>query len=96
MLYSFLRVALVWYFFKMQPFTRNCLWILLITIGTFAIVRFIPVIQNKYISICLNSAVIGIIYMGLILFFRFSPEINNMAFKITGWKYLKTDKSMFE
>ena len=94
--YSFLRVGLVWYFFKMQPFTLNCFWILLITIGTFIVVHFIPLFYNKYISMCINSAVIGVLYMGLILFFRFSPEINNMAFKITGWKYLKTDKSIFD
>lgn len=94
--YSFLRVGLVWYYFKMQPFTLNSLWILLITAGTFCIVRLIPVIHNKYISMCINSAVIGVLYMGCILYFRFSPEINSMAFKITGWKYLKSDKSMFE
>ncbi len=74
-IYSFLRVGLVWHFFKMQPFTLDCLWILLITIGTYFIVHFIPVLPNKYISICLNSAVIGIIYIGLMLFFKFSPEI---------------------
>ncbi|HTA26395.1 MAG TPA: oligosaccharide flippase family protein [Bacteroidia bacterium] len=93
--YSFLRVGLVWYFFKLQPFTLNCLWILLITIATFGIVYFIPLIYNKYISICINSIVIGVVYMGLIIFFRFSPEVNSIAFKITKWKYLKPDKSMF-
>jgi len=94
--YNSLRLAFVWYNFKMQPFTLNCLWILLITIGTFGVVHFIPFIYNKYVSICINSAVIGVLYMGCILFFRFSPEINNMVYKVTGWKYLHTDKSMFE
>ena len=95
--YNLLRLIFVWYNFKMQPFTLDCLWVLLISIGTLAIVHFIPFIGNKYISICINSAVIGIIYMGCMLFFRFSPEINNMAYKYTGWKYLKVDseKSMF-
>lgn len=94
--YNFLRVVFVWYHYKMQPFTLKCLWILLITTGTWAIVHFIPFLFNKYISICINSAVIVIIYMGFMLFSRFSPEINNMVFKITGWKHLKTDKSIFE
>ncbi len=96
--YNLLRLAFVWYNFKMQPFTLNCLWILLITAGTWGIIHFMPFIINKYISICINSAIIGIIYMGCILLFRFSPEINNMAFKLTGWKYLKMDseKDMFE
>jgi len=95
--YNCLRMGFVWYNFNMQPFTRNCLWVLLITIGTFSVARFIPFIINKYISICINSAIIGILYMGCILLFRFSPEINNMVYKFTGWKYLKTDvdKSMF-
>ena len=94
--YNFLRMGFVWYNFKMQPFTLNCLWVLLITIGTLYIIHFIPFIKNKYFSICINSFVIGVIYAGLILFFRFSPEINNMVYKFTGWKYLKSDKSIFE
>jgi len=97
-LYNLLRLVFVWVNFKMQPFTLNCLWILLITIGTLCMVHFIPFIINKYVSICINSAVIGIIYVGCILLFKFSPEINNIAFKFTGWKYLKMDseKDMFE
>jgi len=96
--YNFLRLAFVWYNFKMQPFTLNCVWILLITIGTLLLVHFIPFLYNKYISICINSAIIVIIYGGSILLFKFSPEINAMAYKYTGWRYLKPDsgKSMFE
>ncbi len=93
--YNILRLAFVWYNFKMQPFTLNCLWTLLITIGTLAIIHFIPFVYNKYVSICVNSILGGIIYMGLIVLFRFSPEINNMLYKITGWKYLQSDKSAF-
>jgi len=96
-IFNILRLAFVWFNFKMQPFTLNCLWILLITIFTLGVVHFIPFVINKYVSICMNSAVIGIIYIGLILFFRFSPDINNMVYKFTGWKYLKvdTDQSLF-
>lgn len=96
--YNFLRLAFVWYNFKMQPFTINCLWILLITIGSLCIVHFIPFIINKYVSICINSAVIGFIYGGSILLFKFSPDINNMVYKYTRLKFLKIDseKSMFE
>jgi O-antigen/teichoic acid export membrane protein len=90
--YNLLRVIFVWHNFKMQPFTRNCLWVLLITIGTLGIIHFVPFLYNKYISICINSAIIGIVYMGSILLFKFSPDINNMVYKYTGWKYLKTDK----
>lgn len=97
-IYNLLRVLFVWYNFRMQPFTRNCLWVLLITVGTFIIVHFIPFVINKYISICINSAVVITVYMGFILYFKFSPEINNMAYKYTRWKYLKTDidKPAFE
>ncbi|HTA27586.1 MAG TPA: oligosaccharide flippase family protein [Bacteroidia bacterium] len=97
-IYNILRLIFVWVNFKMQPFTWNCLWILLITTGTLSIIHFIPFIINKYISICVNSAIIGIIYMGCILLFKFSPEINNMTYKYTGLKFLKMDseKDMFK
>lgn len=97
--YNFLRLGFVWYNFKMQPFTLNCLWVAVITIGVLYIVHFIPFIKNKYISICINSAVISILYGGLILLFKFSPDINNLVYKYTGWKFLKIDSdksSMFE
>jgi len=95
--YNAIRVGFVLYHFRMQPFTLNCLSILLITAGALIAVNFIPFVINKYVSICINSAFIGVIYGGAMLFFRFSPEINNLAYTLTGWKYLKmdSDKAMF-
>jgi hypothetical protein len=92
-------VAFVWYNFKMQPFRLNCLWVLLITIGILSIAHYLPFIINKYVSICINSAIIGTLYMGAILLFKFSPDINNLVYKYTGLKLLKADSdksSMFE
>jgi len=89
--YNLLRVLFVWYNFSMQPFNLDCLWVLLITIGTLCIVHFIPFIINKYVSICINSFIIAVIYGGVILFFGFSPEINTIVYKYTKWSRLKRD-----
>jgi len=90
-IYNLMRMFFVWYNFKMQPFNLDCLWVLLITIGTLCIIHFIPFIINKYISICINSIIIAVIYGGVMLFFGFSPEMNNIVYKYTKWSRLKRD-----
>lgn len=89
--YNIMRLLFVWYNFKMQPFNLDCLWVLLITIGSLCIIHFVPFIMNKYVSMCINSFIIAVIYGGAILLFGFSPELNNIVYKYTGWSRLKRD-----
>ena len=88
-IYNILRMLFVWYNFKMQPFNLNCLWVLLITIGTLCIVHFVPFVVNKYVSICINSLIITVLYGGTILLFGFSPEMNAIVYKYTKWSRFK-------
>jgi O-antigen/teichoic acid export membrane protein len=83
------RVWFVQYFFKMQPFTLNCLWILLLTAAVWVISLFIPQTGNKYVNAVMNSAIIGLAYALPVLLLKLSPDVNKLAYGITGLKFLK-------
>ena len=82
-LYNILRVLFVYYYYHIQPFTLNCVWVLLITIIVWMIAAQIPSFNNKYIDISLRSSVITILYGGAILYFRLSDDINDLVYSYT-------------
>ncbi|HXP48806.1 MAG TPA: polysaccharide biosynthesis C-terminal domain-containing protein, partial [Bacteroidia bacterium] len=78
-----LRLLFVQYHYKMQPFTLNCLWVLLITILVWAIASQIPTVHNKYFDILLRSTVMVVLYGGAVLYFKLSTDINDLIYSYT-------------
>lgn len=62
--------------FGLQPFGREHLWILLMSIGCLLIGLYLPVIKNVYIDMVYRSIIIGIIYTALAYFLKISADIN--------------------
>jgi O-antigen/teichoic acid export membrane protein len=86
-LYNFLRLGFVYYYYRMQPFTLDCLKVLFITVIVWLITAQIPSFNNKYIDIGLRSSVITILYGGAILFFKLSSDINDLVYSYTKIKF---------
>ena len=86
--YNLARVFFVRLFFKMQPFTINCLWILLITILIWILSVFLPHFENRYVNLVFCSAIISILYVGAVLLLKLSPDVNRIAYNITKLKFL--------
>jgi O-antigen/teichoic acid export membrane protein len=86
-LYNLLRLAFVYYYYRMQPFTLNCLWVLLITIVVWAIAAQIPTFHNKYIDITVRSIVMTVLYGGAVLYFKLSSDVNALVYNYTKIKY---------
>jgi len=86
-LYNLLRLAFVKYHYKMQPFTLNCLWVLVITVIVWAIAEQIPTFHNKYIDIAVRSIVMIVLYGGAILYFKLSSDVNDLVYSYTKIKY---------
>lgn len=83
-----LRLIFVQYFFKMQPFTYNCIWVLAVTLAAWGIVSVIPTASNKFVDMGVKSVAITILYGAGILFFRLSPDVNQLVYNITKLKFL--------
>lgn len=84
-LFNILRLLFVQHFFKIQPFVINNLWVLLIGVGTFFLNSFLPVMGNVYSDMLIRSVLITAVFLGPVLYFKLTPEMNGFAVK-----YLKT------
>ena len=74
----------------MQPFTINCLWVLVITIAVWVIAAQIPRLHSKYIDIAVRSVVMTVLYGGAILYFKLSSDVNDLVYSYTKIKYFAT------
>jgi O-antigen/teichoic acid export membrane protein len=82
-LYNVLRLIFVYYYYRMQPFTLNCLWVLLITVIVWAIASQIPRMHNKYFDIVVKSTVMVVLYGGAVLYFKLSSDVNDLIYSYT-------------
>ncbi|WP_258104018.1 lipopolysaccharide biosynthesis protein [Marinoscillum sp. MHG1-6] len=77
------RLIIVYDKFKIHPFDKHTVTILLLGLFTFTIGTLIPQFQYPIISIMLNSTVISIIYLGGLIIIKPSQEINQIFLKIS-------------
>ncbi|HRN41206.1 MAG TPA: polysaccharide biosynthesis C-terminal domain-containing protein [Vicingus sp.] len=91
LLYSTLKIILVNSMLKLNQFNSNYISILGITIFITIIFYFKPIFfSNNFLEIIANSTIISIIFIGGILTFKTSNEINDFV-KNNLKKYLKTN-----
>lgn len=76
-IYNLCRLGFVSYNFKMQPFTVNCLWILLLGIFCLAINYVIPQQKNIYIDGICRTVPLVVIFGSATLYFKLSTDIND-------------------
>ncbi len=84
--YTLLKFIFVLIAFKMQPFTKKSIYVLLIAIFTYVLVCFVPdisydfsIIQiNYFINIIAKSSIIVLVFMGLTIYFNVSKELNSL------------------
>lgn len=62
-LYSLLRIFIVWYYYKLNPFTKEVFIISLLTLIVFAIAFFVPVPDNSLLAIIVRSVLATLIYV---------------------------------
>jgi O-antigen/teichoic acid export membrane protein len=67
--------------FRLQPFTSNTFWVLLLACITWISVFYLPQQNNNLLNITINSGLILILFLGPILIFRLSPDISTLFSK---------------
>ena len=80
-LYNFFRFIFIWMKFKMQPFDKSTLMILLVSAIIFFAIYLIPDLGNKYANILIRSALIAMLYLVAILKMNLSEDIKNQITK---------------
>ncbi|MDN5286281.1 MAG: hypothetical protein JWR38_2555 [Mucilaginibacter sp.] len=64
--------------FKLQPFTKVHVWILLMSIICLLTGLYLPVLKNVYADMVYRSIIVGVVYTGLAYFLKISADINNI------------------
>jgi O-antigen/teichoic acid export membrane protein len=76
-LYSLLRIYLVWYYYKLNPFNRDVLKIFILSISVFFIAYFLPVPDNAFLAIIFRSILSTVLYIYIVIKLGLVKELYN-------------------
>ncbi|MFM9026739.1 MAG: lipopolysaccharide biosynthesis protein, partial [Bacteroidota bacterium] len=82
-LYNSMLLFSVWRFFRIQPFDKDNLRLLLVFGITFTLSRFLFIINNPFASIFVNTSVVTIVYCGLVWVAGLAPDLKN---QLMSWR----------
>jgi O-antigen/teichoic acid export membrane protein len=71
-----LRFLLLYFIYKMQPYDRNTLKLILVAVIAFLPGYFIPYLNNLFIDIAVRSGIVASLFILLIFITEATPEIN--------------------
>ncbi|MBY5959915.1 polysaccharide biosynthesis C-terminal domain-containing protein [Membranicola marinus] len=85
-LYNLLKFVFVWKKFDMQPFSWKHVWVLLIGILAYLVGHFIPKTGYLLLTIALKSGITLSIIASLVLYFKISPDLNQLIYRLLKWR----------
>jgi len=74
-IFNSVRFFYIWKLFRLQPFTKNTLYAILIAVVCVSIVHFVPVMPNLYLDILVRSAIFVLLFATSILYFNVSEDL---------------------
>jgi len=77
-LYNAVKMAFVWIRLGVQPFAWNNVKMLGIGAGVLTTGLYLPAFSNVFVDIIVRSALITVLFMGGVLFFRVSNDVNGL------------------
>ena len=77
--YNFISVLLVWFKFRLQPFSLRTVYTLLAGALAFILVYFIPKTGLPLLDIVIHSGLYVVIFGSMAYYFRFSPDLNDFG-----------------
>ncbi len=77
-LFNVVKFLYIWAKFKIQPFTLNTFYVLLIACIAYLAGYFTPGIGFSIIDLVVRSLVISAVFVGPILYFRLSEDLNDL------------------
>jgi O-antigen/teichoic acid export membrane protein len=81
-IFNTMRTAFVFFKFGFLPFSVGMAKAIVIGLATLAVAMVIPDIQNVYVNIVVKSAVVTILFPGLVYALRVSEDINDFFWKV--------------
>jgi len=88
-IFNVLKGVYIWYRFKMQPFTPQTAYLLIIGLLCFVPVYLLPETSIPFLNIVIKSIIFGGMYTYLVYRFDISEDFNSLVEKGMGMIYLK-------
>jgi O-antigen/teichoic acid export membrane protein len=76
--YNFTRYIYIWFLFRLQPYTKANLIVVLVGAGCFLITWLIPFIRNIYVDSVIKTGVFAFLYTFFIIRLKVSEDITNL------------------
>ncbi|MEM6967418.1 MAG: polysaccharide biosynthesis C-terminal domain-containing protein, partial [Bacteroidota bacterium] len=80
-IFNISKLIFIWVNFKMQPFTFTTLKILCVVGFCWSVIYFVSFNFHPIINIILRSTLLTVLYGSIILYFKISPDVNEMLYK---------------
>ena len=77
--YNFGRLMVVWYFYKLHPFTAKMLVVVVLMVGTLAVNFLIPQIEPHFLDAIIRVAVCSLLYFTAAYFLKISADLNKFV-----------------
>ncbi len=81
-LYNVLKVIVVQWKFKMQPFSYQSLLLIILGMATLALNTIIPNLSNWFFDAIYRTIILALVYGGILLYFQLVPDLNNTLKKV--------------
>jgi len=82
LLFNITKFLIIYLNLGLQPYNLKFVYVLIIGILTYLLVRFLPELSNFYLNIVWISGITTVIFMAPVLIFKISPDINELYNKI--------------
>ncbi|NBW70168.1 MAG: hypothetical protein EBR32_01965 [Bacteroidetes bacterium] len=76
--YNIIKTIFVWWAFKIQPFSIQTIYILLLGLLSYFLGQFLVFGLHPILEILFRSLIVGSLYMTLAYIFKLSPEVNGI------------------
>ena len=80
--YNLSKTVFVNYKIGLQPFSLNSIKVLTIGVIVYLIATFIPSVGMPLVDILVRSAVITVLYVGSVLYFKISPDLQELFWQV--------------
>ncbi|MCU0430607.1 MAG: polysaccharide biosynthesis C-terminal domain-containing protein [Cytophagaceae bacterium] len=78
-LFNLVRFIFIWKKLGMQPFDKSNLYICLLVLACAGINELLPTMSHYLVDVVLRSVIVSVLFIGSILYFRISPDLNQLT-----------------
>jgi hypothetical protein len=87
LIYNMTRYIYIWVLFKLQPFTRANLIVVVVAAACFLLTGMLPSMGSIYLDAIVRTFIFALLYVTLLLWLKVSVDINNLFMeKVLGKK----------